>query len=335
MISGHIKLLLISLFIMILSCSSSKEQKEPPVLQWPLDSPRIRYHSSLMSELDVIEKKDSLQTIAGVEKRPESLLKPYGVATDHADRIYVSDVGRIFVFDRQAKRLTLFEDSARLKRPLGMFYDRKDRLLYVADGESSRVFVFNEQGRIVLEIGNNGELLRPGGVVVDSIRNRVYVTNTGHHRITVFDTAGHLIEHIGKRGFDKGEFNFPTQIAIDSEGNLYVVDTGNFRIQILSPEGRYIRHIGSHGTAYGQFGRPRGIALDADGNIYVTDALFHGVTIFNNEGRCLLVWGKRGWKPGQFELPAGIHIDQKGFIYIVSQGNARVDLFEILKEYKQ
>lgn len=326
---------IISLFILtltLISCSTVKPEKwDPSVLQWPEGNPRIKYHSSLMSELDVIEKKEVIEKISGAEEKPERLLKPYGVTTDEDGRVYVSDTGRLFVFDRKARKLLFFEEPGRLKRPLGMFYDKKDRLLYVADGESNRVFVFNREGKLLLEIGQHDELLRPGGVVVDSVRNRVYVTNTGMHTVSVFDTEGRFIGNIGTRGSEDGQFNFPTQIAIDSEGTIYVVDTGNFRVQVLSPQREFMvleKKFGTAGTAYGQFGRPKGIALDKEGNIYVTDALLHGVSIFNKEARLLLAWGKRGWKLGLMELPAGIHVDEEGFIYVVSQGNARVDIFQ-------
>lgn len=328
--SGTVSIFLILLF----SCVSVKTEKwDPSALQWPGENPRIKYHSSIMSELDVVEKKEIMNKISGEDKRPVRLLKPYGVTIDDSGRLYVSDIGRIFVFDRRAHKLSFFEDGGRPKRPLGMFYDKKDSLIYVADGEMNRVFVFSMDGKIILEIGQHDELLRPGGVVIDSVRNRVYVTNTGKHTVSVFNTQGQFIGNIGTRGSGPGEFNFPTQIAIDKKGNIYVVDTGNFRIQILEPGEdfmTFIKEVGSYGTAYGQLGRPKGISLDKDGNIYVTDAMFHGVTVFNRDGKCLLAWGKRGWKPGLFELPAGIHIDEDGFIYVVSQGNARLDIFEVI-----
>jgi DNA-binding beta-propeller fold protein YncE len=321
------------LLIFLLSCStmSTEDRWNPYSLQWPETHPRIRYHSSLRGEFDVVEIKEPLKKITGEERIPVVLLKPYGVTTDDKGRVYVSDIGRICVFDRQEHRFTVFESPDMPRRPLGMFFDRKDRLLYVADAELNRVFVYSEDGRVFLEIGKNDELLRPGGVVVDSIRDRVYVTNTGRHTISVFNTRGQYIGDIGVRGSGPGQFNFPTQIAIDHDGNIYIVDTGNFRIQVLGPgDGfmNFLSQFGSPGTGLCQFGRPKGIALDRDGNIYITDSLFHGVTIFSRDGKCLLTWGKRGWKPGLFEVPAGIHIDSNGLIYVVSQTNARVDVFE-------
>ncbi|MCX7793707.1 MAG: 6-bladed beta-propeller [Thermodesulfovibrionales bacterium] len=318
-----------------ISCESVRPEKwDPYSLQWPEKTPRIKYHSSIMSELDVIEKRDIVDKISGEARRPVRLLKPYGVTTDDLGRLYVSDIGRIFVFDKKEKRLLFFEETGRPKRPLGMFYDRKDRLLYVADGELNKVYVFTVDGKLLLEIGNNDELLRPGGVAVDSLRDRVYVTNTGRHTVSVFNTKGQFLGNIGTRGNGPGQFNFPTQITIDREGRIYVVDTGNFRIQILEPGEDFMvfdKEIGSHGTAYGELGRPKGISLDSDGNIFIADAMFHGITVFNREGKVLLAWGKRGFRPGLFELPAGLHIDEYGFIYVVSQGNARVDIFEVIK----
>ncbi len=328
------------LFIMLLivlslySCASQpKDIWDPFKLIWPLppERPRIKYHDSLKSERDVSPKRGLAEAIFGVAYEA-SLMKPYGVTTDDEGRVYVSDVGRIFVFDKKNNRLSFIGDRGPIKllRPLGMFFEPKTGLLYVADSVLDRVIVFRKDGTPLIAMGQKGELLDPGGVAVDSIRNRVYVTNTKNHCISVFNTEGYFIENIGRRGTGDGEFNFPTQIDIDRDGNIYVVDSMNFRVQVLSPEGRFLRKMGGVGTRLGQFARPKGISISKYGHIYVTDAMFHGVTIFDNDGTLLLTWGARGWERGLFDLPAAIHIDENDLIYVVSQWTAKVDIFQFI-----
>ena len=66
-------------------------------------------------------------------------------------------------------------------------------------------------------------------------------------------------------------FNYPSDIAVDKEGNIYVLDTGNTRIQKFGPDGKYLATIGRKGQGPGEFVMPGSIAFDKDGNLVVTD----------------------------------------------------------------
>ena len=76
----------------------------------------------------------------------------------------------------------------------------------------------------------------------------------------------------GGRGTGKGEFDSPTGIAVDPNGNFLVADTNNGRIEKFSPTGTFLDIIGTKGSGQGQLGAPNGIAIDRAGNIYVADA---------------------------------------------------------------
>jgi len=66
-------------------------------------------------------------------------------------------------------------------------------------------------------------------------------------------------------------FHYPSDIAVDKEGNIYVLDTGNTRIQKFGPDGKYMATIGRKGQGPGEFINPGGLDLDKDGNLVVTD----------------------------------------------------------------
>ncbi len=66
-------------------------------------------------------------------------------------------------------------------------------------------------------------------------------------------------------------FHYPSDIAVDKEGNIYVLDTGNTRIQKFGPDGKYLATIGRKGQGPGEFISPNGLDLDKDGNLVVTD----------------------------------------------------------------
>ena len=125
----------------------------------------------------------------------------------------------------------------------------------------------------------------------------------------------------GGKGTGKGQFDSPTGIAVDANGNVLVADTKNGRIEKFSPTGAFLSSIGTKGTAQGQLGEPNGIALDRTGNIYVTDASNHRVQKLAADGTFIGEW--KGPEPG-FYGPRRIAIGPDGSVYVVDQGHSRI-----------
>lgn len=48
----------------------------------------------------------------------------------------------------------------------------------------------------------------------------------------VFTTEGELVLKFGSNGEGNGQFNAPTGVAVDINGNIIVADWGNSRIQV-------------------------------------------------------------------------------------------------------
>jgi len=68
-------------------------------------------------------------------------------------------------------------------------------------------------------------------------------------------------------------FNSPSDIAMDSSGNIYILDSGNQRIQKFSPEGKYLATIGRKGQGPGEFASPSSLDIDSKGYLYVLDSM--------------------------------------------------------------
>ncbi|PYK46605.1 MAG: hypothetical protein DME53_01960 [Verrucomicrobia bacterium] len=128
----------------------------------------------------------------------------------------------------------------------------------------------------------------------------------------------------GGRGSDKGQFDGPTGIAVDGNGNILVADTNNARIEKFAPSGTFLGAMGIKGTGFGQLGAPNGIAVDPAGNIYVADATRHRVEKLAPDGNVIDEW--KGPAPG-FYGPRGIAIAPDGSIYVVDQGHTRIVRF--------
>jgi sugar lactone lactonase YvrE len=128
----------------------------------------------------------------------------------------------------------------------------------------------------------------------------------------------------GGKGTGKGEFDSPSGIAVDSNGNVLVADTGNGRIEKFSPTNTFISAIGTKGAGNGQLGAPNGIAVDRKGNVYIADAGNHRVQKLAPNGGLIAEW--KGPEPG-FYGPRRIAIGPDDSIYVVDQGHTRIVKF--------
>jgi DNA-binding beta-propeller fold protein YncE len=138
----------------------------------------------------------------------------------------------------------------------------------------------------------------PQGVALDNSEN-LYVadsdTGSFNHFIQKFNSNGVFLEAIGSlcqlstsAGCNDpdgggplesgdGQFLFPSDVAIDSLGNIIVVDNNNHRVQKLDSSGSFLFKLGAFGgngtvgNGDGEFWFPFGVATDSANNIYVTD----------------------------------------------------------------
>lgn len=319
------------------------KKQAPPAnmpLVWPLppEKPRIKYVDSIYGAANVegTKKANFLDHLAGIQRSDFKpfFAKPFGIATDSKNRIYVSDSvqGVIFVMDRENRKVTYVGsgDRVNIAVPLGITVDSKDRL-WVADAAGQHVYSFDSEGNALMSLGGPGEMKNPTDVAVDEARHRLYVTDSVGQQILVYDSeTGKRIGQFGKRGPGDGQFNFPSFVALDGQGNIYISDTLNFRIQIFDPQYKFVQHFGKQGNRIGQFNRPKGIAFDSYRNLYVVDSDFCNFQIFDPKEQLLMFLGSWGPTPGHFALPAGIAIDKQNFIYVTDQVNRRVQIFQLL-----
>jgi DNA-binding beta-propeller fold protein YncE len=316
--------------------------------QWPAppEPARIGYVGQLVTSSDLKPAKSFGQVLGEKlfgQKASRSMLSPFALCTDGGDRLFVVDSNAqlVHVFDLESRGYEQWKPSAggedqaearaeglTFSQPVGVAWDPGGRLL-VSDSVAGCVFVFAPDGTCRGRIGS-GLLGRPCGLAVDSAEGRIFVADAAVHQVVVLDGEGRLLSRVGTRGLELGQFNFPTNVALDSAGRLYVADTLNFRVQVFDRRLQPLRQIGSAGDLPGYFSRPKGLALDSEDHLYVVDAHFETVQIFDPHGLLLLSFGREGSGPGEFWLPAGIHIDPSDRIWIADSYNRRVQVFQYL-----
>lgn len=312
-------------------CASTKAAKQEIVWPVPPDMPRIRYVRSIGSAQDLNPSFWVSLWRALVPSDSRGILKgPNGLALGPDEKVlYVTNpaFGTLVRVDLERGSLKIVGDDGpgRLVLPFGVAVDR-DSNVYASDQLLGEVHVFDKDGAF-LRLFGKGILEHPTTLALDRKAGILYAVNgsgstKSDHRIEAFSLDGKHLRTIGTRGHAPGEFNFPSHIAVDREGNLYVSDMLNFRVQVFDRDGRLLTLFGTIGAGGpGQFEKSKGIAFDTFGNVYVADAL-HGVQIFNRAAQTLMSFGE-----GFMQLPTGIVIDSRNHIYVSDPPGQRVHEF--------
>ncbi len=126
-----------------------------------------------------------------------------------------------------------------------------------------------------------------------------------------------FLRSFGSSGSGNGQFTNPSDIKIDSNGNVFVLDNGNHRVQEFTALGvSYLNQFGSSGTGDGQFTNSLGLAIDSGNNIFVSDSNsdFGRVEKFSNSGVFQTEFGRTDDNP--LQLPVGVAFDSSGSVYV-------------------
>ena len=292
---------------------------------------------------------------------------PSGVAVDEGGYIFIADTGnnRIRQIDPDGLITTLAggedgddgsDTGGQLAAPRDVALD-SDGNLYVTDSGNHQIHAISDTGMATRVAGIEGlgdggpateaRLLEPTGLAL--VDGTIYITDTGNNRIRVVDASGIITTFAGsgERG-DAGDdgpaleaqFNGPSLIAVDAEGNVYISDRLNHRVRKVDTNG-IITNVAGSGergpfedqTAIGDGGPatearlilPTGLAFDAAGNLYITDPGNHRIRKVDTQGRIttLAGSGERSFsgdegpaEEAQLSTPVGFEIDVDGNFYV-------------------
>jgi sugar lactone lactonase YvrE len=245
--------------------------------------------------------------------------------------------------------------SARFKWPNGIAMDAAGSLL-VADQDNGTIRKIDASGNVSTFIGTAGgwgsadgqgaevQFAGVGFVTVDKA-GIIYAADCYNHtirRITPNGVTTTLAGSPGVSGSADGQgadarFNWPNDLAVDSDGNVYVADYGNNTIRKITPSGLVSTMAGKAGEAgvvdgsgsNARFNGPAGIAVDSRGNVYVTDFGGHTVRKINPAGWVSTLAGAGGQcgsvdgvgRAARFSQPWALDMDKAGNLFVGDSGN--------------
>ncbi len=301
---------------------------------------------------------------------------PDGIALDANDNLFIAEQGRVRRVDATNGIISTVAGSgndrlvgdgdpatAAVIDPAGVVVDAAGDL-YIADTEGNRVRkVSSTTGRITTVAGNgvsgdNGDgqlapaaqLTDPLGLAMDRSGN-LYIADELNERIRKVNAQTGIISTVAGNGTagalgDNGpataaQLNGPSDVDVDSSGNLYIADTGNHRIRRVDPTSGAISTLAGNGsggfagdggpaTAAALF-NPTGVASDSNGNVYIADFSNRRIRKVSTGGLITTVAGTGGTYSGDgglavvsgIDSPLGVHVDSANDLYIAEGGRIR------------
>ncbi|KFW78997.1 E3 ubiquitin-protein ligase TRIM71, partial [Phalacrocorax carbo] len=220
------------------------------------------------------------------------------------------------------------DSDGKLCRPWGVSVD-KEGYIIVADRSNNRIQVFKPCGTFHHKGQDPGlRHKEPSCSVACDISRRIVVADKDNHRIQIFTFEGQFILKFGEKGTKNGQFNYPWDVAVNTEGKILVSDTRNHRVQLFGPDGVFLNKYGFEGALWKHFDSPRGVTFNHEGHLVVTDFNNHRLLVIHPDCQSARFLGSEGTGNGQFLRPQGVAVDQEGRIIVADSRNHRVQIFE-------
>jgi len=295
--------------------------------------------------------------------------RPNGVAVDAAGNVYVADGDNHTIRKiTPAGAVTTLAGSpqnwghsdgagtaAVFDTPKAIAVDATGNV-YVADATAATISKITPDGTVTTLAGSpaspgyadgpglSAQFHFPTGVSVDSAGD-VYVADALNYAIRKITPAGEVSTFAGSPGKKGGRdgtgtaamFQIPTDVALDSAGNIYVPDFGNQTIRKITPAGAVSTLAGSPGQtgakdgagSAAEFSKPMGAAVDAAGNVYVADSDNDTIRKITPAGVVSTLAGSPGKKGSQdgvgsaagFSNPIAAAVDSAGNLYVADSLN--------------
>ncbi len=258
-------------------------------------------------------------------------LEARGVAVDLQGNVYVADAAahKVLRFDGTGKALPPVALSTEKPAQPWDLAAAPDGTVVATEAESGSIWRIAADGRAT-QIGDM-HFFRPRGITV-APDGSIYVAETGGNRVVKLSPDGQRITSFEARPPQQKALPLlsqPTDVALDSDGNLLITEPDAKRLEKLTGGGTPVAlwELNSGDTITGPH------ITQLPGNlIAVTVPIDHHVIIVNQQGSIVGVVGSQGTADGQFGAPVGIAVDATGTtLYVADTELQRVAIFSLTR----
>ena len=295
--------------------------------------------------------------------------QPMSTAVDGSGNVYVADTGNSTIRKIAAGGgVTTLAGSAdytgstdgtgtaaRLNAEEGVALDSAGNI-YVADSGNNTIRMITPAGVVSTLAGMAGtagtsdgtgtaaQFIFPTGIAVDN-SGSVYVADAVNNTIRKITAGGVVTTLAGSAGFSgttdgigtAALFALPTDVAVDTSGNVYVTDSNGSTVRKITSTGSVTTLAGTAGVkgnldgigTAAQFNTPQGLSVDSSGNVYVADTYNNTIRMITPAGVVTTLAGSPngiGYLDGtggaaRFNLPRRPALDSAGNLYVADTGN--------------
>ena len=208
--------------------------------------------------------------------------------------------------------------------PQGIATDPATNHIYIAEGgiypNFARVSIFSESGEY-LNSYTHKHMKSLYGIAIHE--NNVYVTDRRVHAVfhLKIEADFRLVTKLGSSGSGIGQFDYPSQLSISTNGDVYIADRDNNRIQILNCSLHPIREV-THPSMHW----PRDVKLTTEEMYVLSRNDSPCVHVFNHTGhkiRSLITLGRGR----QVTMPFFFCLDTKKNLIISDNSANQIKIF--------
>ncbi|XP_055996216.1 tripartite motif-containing protein 2-like isoform X2 [Ostrea edulis] len=173
--------------------------------------------------------------------------------------------------------------------------------LFVSDTGNSRIKVISNAGDVVRHLGPVGLENQGGTGLALTPEGKIAIVNWRTRTVSIVTKEGELVNK-----FTCSDFQEPTDIAVNSRGEIIVADHGANKMFMFDGNGKPLTTFGGRGEKDGQFKLICAIAVGKCDEILVAD---HRIQIFSRDGKFSRMIPDQ--KKGQY---TGLVVDSGGYI---------------------
>ena len=267
------------------------------------------------------------ETLGGPGSEPGQFYEPRDITVLANGNLVVADTvnRRVQILSSTGNPIqSLTGDELSFEEPLAVAANSRNEIL-VLDSTRQWIYRYDANGAFIDRFGGpTAYLFHPRGMTVFE-NDTLALADTGKGRLIFFSADGAQAGVLGGPGSGPGQFEEPTSVLRDTQGNYLVAEAMNHRLQ----------QVDAAGNPLEQWSIPPAYALDGphlafgpDGSIFMTESQSKSLWRYAPDGTILNQWESIG--PVNFAVPVGIYFDAATrHLYVTDVGTHQVYVFEV------